>query len=276
MSLLYGAYLNYYASATGTADPITNLVAIQSTALINSFGYDAQILPDTSAPHMKLIINDHYTANIIEGCNALSIIILFISFILAFAQGFKKTFLFLLAGTSLIYAVNLVRICILAIALYKYPNQSDFLHGVVFPGIIYGMVFLLIGLLVLIRTFESQLFYDPLLLFFKTDHTINALPILDYSKLYLGLTFRFLLNTLVSLAILWFVFKNKKVLKFSVLLYVMFFIICVGFFTFFIVVYSDGPHQPLFYVRRFLIQPLMLFLLVPAFYFFGNAPSLKK
>ncbi|WP_271855141.1 exosortase family protein XrtF [Patiriisocius marinus] len=143
MSLLYGAYLNYYASATGTADPITNLVAIQSTALINSFGYDAQILPDTSAPHMKLIINDHYTANIIEGCNALSIIILFISFILAFAQGFKKTFLFLLAGTSLIYAVNLVRICILAIALYKYPNQSDFLHGVVFPGIIYGMVFLL-------------------------------------------------------------------------------------------------------------------------------------
>ena len=141
MSLLYGAYLNHYEVTTSKADPVTKLVAAQSSMLIESFGYVAQILPDTSAPHMKLIINDHYIANIIEGCNALSVIILFISFVLAFAQGFKKTFLFLLAGTTLIYAVNLLRICILAIALYEYPNQSDFLHGVVFPGIIYGMVF---------------------------------------------------------------------------------------------------------------------------------------
>ena len=138
------------------------------------------------------------------------------------------------------------------------------------------IVLLLVGLLVLIRAFESQLFYDPLLLFFKTDHTINGLPVLNFPKLYLGITFRFILNTLVSLAILWFVFKNKKLLKFSALLYGMFFIVCIGFFTFFVIVYGDGPHQPLFYARRFLIQPLLLFLLVPAFYFFGNMPALNK
>lgn len=143
MSLLYGGYLHFFAGAAEAADPITDLVALQSTKLIESCGYAAQIMPAEIAPHMKLIVNGKYIANIVEGCNAVSIIILFMAFVFAFAQGFKKTFFFLFAGVALIYAVNLVRICILAIALYEYPEQSDFLHGVVFPAIIYGMVFLL-------------------------------------------------------------------------------------------------------------------------------------
>jgi exosortase family protein XrtF len=92
---------------------------------------------------MVLNINGSYLASIIEGCNSISIIILFIAFIVAFAQNFKKTFFFILAGSLLIYVVNVFRIVILAIALYHYPNQEKFLHAVVFPGIIYGMVFLL-------------------------------------------------------------------------------------------------------------------------------------
>ena len=92
---------------------------------------------------MVLNMNGRYLASIIEGCNAISIIILFIAFIVAFAKGFKKTFFFIFVGSLLIYVVNVLRIVILAIALYHYPNQEKLLHGVVFPGIIYGMVFLL-------------------------------------------------------------------------------------------------------------------------------------
>ena len=114
------------------------------------------MLPALDMPHMKLIINNRYTANIIEGCNAVSVILLFVAFVLAFAQQFKKTMLFLLAGITLIYSINLVRICILAIALYEYPEQGDFLHGVVFPGIIYGMVFLLWVLWVKINKTETN------------------------------------------------------------------------------------------------------------------------
>jgi exosortase family protein XrtF len=143
MSLLYSGYLNTYVKVENGADPITNLVASQSAALIESFGYNAQVVPSMDAPYMRLSIHNTYIANIIEGCNAISIIVLFISFVVAFAQGFKKTIIFLLAGSVLIYAINLVRICILAIALYTYPEQGNFLHGVVFPGIIYGIVFLL-------------------------------------------------------------------------------------------------------------------------------------
>ena len=77
------------------------------------------------------------------GCNALSIIILFVSFIIAFAQRFKKTLFYIFAGVVIIYSVNILRITILAIALYNYPEYQHMLHGAVFPGIIYGMVFLL-------------------------------------------------------------------------------------------------------------------------------------
>ncbi|GAB5399022.1 MAG: exosortase family protein XrtF [Aureisphaera sp.] len=143
LTFLYSWYLQ---SAKGTQYPpdfITHLVAKQSSDVLNGLGYNAMVTPHESQPTMKLFVNDMYLARIIEGCNAVSIIILFMAFVIAFAQKLKKTLLFILGGTVLIYGVNILRIAILAIALYKYPQYDDLLHGIVFPGIIYGMVFLL-------------------------------------------------------------------------------------------------------------------------------------
>jgi exosortase family protein XrtF len=39
--------------------------------------------------------------------------------------------------------LNVIRIALIAIALYHYPEQEHLLHGVVFPLFIYGVVFLL-------------------------------------------------------------------------------------------------------------------------------------
>jgi exosortase family protein XrtF len=124
-------------------DIITHLVAKQSSDLINSLGYTARVVADPTNPTMQLFVEDKFLARIIEGCNAVSIIILFIAFVIAFAETIKKTLLFILAGAVLIYAVNILRIVILAITLYEYPEQKELLHGVVFPGFIYGMVFIL-------------------------------------------------------------------------------------------------------------------------------------
>jgi exosortase family protein XrtF len=92
---------------------------------------------------MLLTIDGNYTVNIVEGCNSISVIILFVAFIIAFAENLKKTVLFLFAGAVLIYIVNILRIAILTVALYKYPQHENILHSVVFPGIIYSMVFVL-------------------------------------------------------------------------------------------------------------------------------------
>ena len=92
---------------------------------------------------MKLIINNKFVARVIEGCNSISIIILFISFIIAFAGKWKTTLFYALAGSVLIYAANLFRVVVLSVGLYHYPWRREILHAVIFPLIIYGMVFLL-------------------------------------------------------------------------------------------------------------------------------------
>ena len=143
LSLIYGFYLQLSKDGIYSPDFITNLVAKQSSAVMGGLGYSAQVVPHANQPSMKLFVEGKFLARIVEGCNALSIIVLFVSFIIAFAQGWKKTLLYIFAGGILIYAVNILRIAILAIALHTYPEYPHTLHGVVFPGIIYGMVFLL-------------------------------------------------------------------------------------------------------------------------------------
>ena len=143
LSVCYKLYLDYSKDSKYYPDYITNLVARQSEELINSVGYNAQVLPHPDEPSMKLIINGKYLARVIEGCNSVSVIILFISFIMAFSGSLKTTFFYALSGSVLIYAVNLIRISVLSIGLYHYPWRRDILHTVIFPGIIYGMVFLL-------------------------------------------------------------------------------------------------------------------------------------
>lgn len=143
LSFGYATYLKLSVGGSYHPDFVTHFVARQSTGLISNLGYDAEIVAHESKPQMVLNMNKKYLASIIEGCNSISVIILFIAFIVAFSQRFKKTLFFIVVGSMLIYIVNVIRIVILAIALYRYPQYEKFLHGVVFPGIIYGMVFLL-------------------------------------------------------------------------------------------------------------------------------------
>ena len=73
--------------------------------------------------------------------------------------------------------------------------------------------------LVLIRAYENILFYDPLLEFFKNDYKTMPLPKMDNFALQTGIALRFLLNTLISLAIIWVLFKDKEIIKLSSFLY---------------------------------------------------------
>ena len=143
LSFAYSYYLNVSKGTVYYPDYITNLVANQSEILLDSFGYDSQVLPHPNEPSMKLLVNGKYIARVIEGCNGTSVIILFIAFVVAFAGRAKTTFFYILSGSVLIYTVNLFRIVILAIGLYHYPWRKEILHSVIFPGMIYGMVFIL-------------------------------------------------------------------------------------------------------------------------------------
>lgn len=129
---------NIYACA-----PITTTVANQSAFLLNSVGYDANVKQHPDELSIMLSINNVYIARVVEGCNAISIIILFIAFIVAFSSKITTTALYILFGSLLIYVVNIIRIAFITIALYKYPEYEKILHDIVFPSIIYGITFLL-------------------------------------------------------------------------------------------------------------------------------------
>ena len=146
--ILFLIYSYYLEKTQNTSDifscsPITKTVANQTKNILSVFGYNVEVEQHTKEVSMKLLVEGEFVARIIEGCNSISVIILFIAFVIAFANGFKRTFLFILFGSLLIYSFNIIRIVIISIAIYKYPQYEVFLHEIVFPGLIYGITVLL-------------------------------------------------------------------------------------------------------------------------------------
>ena len=121
--------------------------------------------------------------------------------------------------------------------------------------------------LILVRAFEGQLFYDPFLSFFKTDYQNKPLPDLNCYLLFGNLLLRYALNTFFSLIIIRLLFNERNLMLFSGYLFIFLFVILVIVF-FGLLHFSDQPdYLILFYIRRFLIQPLFLVLFIPAFYY---------
>ena len=143
LTLLYQVYLDNAQSQIYFPEPITHIVALQTESLISFFGYETKIIPSHYDPSMRVGINGDYLVRVIEGCNAVSVIILFLAFILAFKKDWKTTLLFIFAGSVLIYAFNVLRIALLTIGIYEIPQHQELMHGTLFPIFIYGFVFLL-------------------------------------------------------------------------------------------------------------------------------------
>lgn len=134
-------------------------------------------------------------------------------------------------------------------------------------------VFLCFLMLVLVRFRESALFYDPLVSFFYDDYQSLLLPEIEWTTYLLNLLLRYGLNMLISIVILWLAFKDRGIVKFSLLLYTIVFVVLVPLFVILWKTSSQGEYMTLFYVRRFLIQPLLIFILLPAFYYYRRVNS---
>ena len=126
-----------------TCSPITTKVANQTVHMISILGYDASLMQHEEELSLKILVNNKYVSRVIEGCNSVSIIILFLAFIIAFSGKIKATIIYGIIGSLLIYAVNIFRIAVLSIGILTYPEYQKTLHSLVFPAIIYGLVFLL-------------------------------------------------------------------------------------------------------------------------------------
>ncbi|WP_303318523.1 exosortase F system-associated protein [Flavivirga abyssicola] len=131
----------------------------------------------------------------------------------------------------------------------------------------YILLFLLFGLLVLIRVYEGELFYDPYLTFFKNDYLYVDSPRREVLKLVSFTTLRYLLNSVISLGVLYVFFKDKSIIKFSTIVYLLAYVILILIYLYFVINPKQEDYYLFFNVRRFLIQPIILLLLLPAFYY---------
>lgn len=117
-----------------------------------------------------------------------------------------------------------------------------------------------------VRAFEDSIFYDPLLSYFRSNFTTAPLPAMDTAKLLLNIGFRFGLNTALSLVVLWVLFRDPDLVKFSAIIYLIIFLVLTAAFIW-MLYFAPENKMALFYIRRFLIQPILLLLFIPAFYF---------
>ena len=137
-------YQNYLGSFEGNKlDSITKIVGRNTEQVLLLFTNDASVQEIATEPYLRLIFHQKYVARIIEGCNAISVIILFVSFIVAFSGKLIPTLLYLFGGSLIIYILNVLRIAALSTLIFYFPSQESLLHGVVFPLSIYGVVFIL-------------------------------------------------------------------------------------------------------------------------------------
>lgn len=143
LAFCYQMYLGRYDKTAFEVDGFTQSVALQTQSLIGFFNESVSTVPNPEQSSIKLIYQGRFVARIVEGCNALSVIILFVAFVVAFTGKWKTTVWFILGGSLLIHVLNIARIAILSVALYHFPEQEALLHGVVFPLFIYGVVFML-------------------------------------------------------------------------------------------------------------------------------------
>jgi len=126
------------------------------------------------------------------------------------------------------------------------------------------IAFVLLLLLVAVRLFEKQLFNDGLIQFFQHNYLTEKLPFVPKNTILLTDSLRYWLNTLISIAILKLYFNQRDLNKFLFLIYTVFFLVAIFVFNYALSHYQSGDYLLLFYVRRFLIQPLLLFILLPA------------
>ena len=143
LTFIYQSYLNQFDAKKMEVDSFTQVVAHQSQKILVLFDNNSFTESNTKEASVKLFYKGKWAARIIEGCNALSIIILFVSFIIAFTGKLKPTLLFIICGSLLIHLMNIIRIALLCVALHNFPNNESLFHDIIFPLVIYGVVFML-------------------------------------------------------------------------------------------------------------------------------------
>lgn len=143
LSFIYKLYLDQYIPFNNP-DPFTKFTSDTTAFFLNKTGQIAYSNISINQPWMHLTLNGKIASIVNEGCNAISVAIIFVAFIVAFYTKSKETFIFTVIGLLLLFVMNISRIALLNyIFRYHYKEYGKIAHDYFFPAIIYGSIVVL-------------------------------------------------------------------------------------------------------------------------------------
>lgn len=143
LTTVYLLFLNRFDAGRYKLDAMTRLVSGQAVVILHSMGYAAGMDACPLEACNRIVVAGRPIVRVVEGCNAISVMILFTAFIVAFSSSLLRTSSFVMTGIVALHGLNVMRIVLLTIGMIHYPEFGEVLHGVVFPLTIYGLVFFL-------------------------------------------------------------------------------------------------------------------------------------
>ncbi len=140
-------YYNWLVPYSSLDENMTRNLARLSAALLEVWGYTAVVSnfyhPQGVFGHCNVIVDGIPGILIANPCNGLSLIVLFAGFIIAYPGNWKQKAVYILAGSLLVYGINLIRIQVL-IFNFLYSQQSfDFNHKYTYTILVYLCIFML-------------------------------------------------------------------------------------------------------------------------------------
>jgi exosortase family protein XrtF len=139
-NLVYGAWITSYYPRP---DPLTTLVTVQSSDILNVFDWETKAYEHKTKPTTYIATEERGIVSVYEGCNGLNVVIVFLSFLLAFGPYNRALIWFIPIGLLVIHLSNLARIVLLSVVSVHLPDFLYFTHKYLFTAFIYLFVFLL-------------------------------------------------------------------------------------------------------------------------------------
>jgi exosortase F-associated protein len=120
--------------------------------------------------------------------------------------------------------------------------------------------------LILVYVFQLQLFYDPFQVIIPNNVADLNLEI-NTSAYILSKVLRYILNDGFALLLIWGLFGNKRYMRFAMLVFLFGLVVLLPLYLVLTLHYYASAYAFLNHLHRLVLNPVLMMLLIPAFYY---------
>ena len=139
-NIIYGLYVEFFRPLP---DPVTVWVTTQAAQALSLSGMLTTATSSSTEPIVWLKDESKTVLGVFEGCNGISVGIVFFSFLVAFGGKARRMIIFALGGFIVLHVANLFRIILLYYTARNRPFVFYYFHKYLFTAVLYLVVFAL-------------------------------------------------------------------------------------------------------------------------------------